>query len=75
MRGHDAWRRGGVRIANIKGKSKEILAAIVLVGMAFFVVNIVAVEVFNVTGSTLIILNLAPTFLGLGLLLKYLDVF
>jgi len=43
--------------------------------MSFFVVNIVAVEVFNVTGATLIILNLAPTFLGLGLLLKYLDVF
>lgn len=51
------------------------MGAIVLVGMAFFIVNIVAVEVFNVTGGTLVILNLAPTFLGLGLLLNYLDVF
>lgn len=72
---HDARRRGGVRIANIRAKGKEILGAIVLVGMAFFIVNIVAVEVFNVTGGTLVILNLAPTFLGLGLLLNYLDVF
>ncbi len=37
-------------------------------------VNILAAE-FNVTGTTQVILNLAPTFLAIGLLLKYLDVF
>lgn len=45
-----------------------------LIFIATFLVNILAAE-FNVTGTTLTIVTLAPVFLGLGLLLKYLDVF
>lgn len=54
--------------------AKAVLRDIALVVVAFFLVNVLAAE-FNVSGTTQVVLNLAPTFLAIGLLLRYLDVF
>lgn len=66
--------KGVTFIAQLNKQGKEIIGGILLVVIAFFIVNILAAE-FNVSGTTQIVLNIAPTMLALGLLLKYLDVF
>lgn len=70
--GSRARRQGGANIA--KGSSdRNIVKGIALVVVAYFLVNVLGTA-FNVTGTTLLVLNIAPTFLAIGLLLRYLDV-
>ena len=54
--------------------AKEAVVGVALIGVAFLLTNVLAVEVFNITGISLVVVNLIPTFLAVGLLLKALDI-
>ncbi len=60
-------------LGNLRGQGKQILAGVLVVIVATFFVNEVGTA-FNVSGTLLTILTFLPTLMGLGLLLKAIDV-
>lgn len=59
---------------NFATNAKQVIVGVALTGAATLLTHELATA-FNVTGITLVVVDLIPTFLGVGLLLKSLDVF
>lgn len=52
---------------------KDLLKGAIFVGLLFFVVNSVAIVVFNLTGLTLVAVNILPTIGAILLILHAFD--